>query len=500
MINVLWLNPLALFALAVVAAPIVIHILVQRHAERFPFPTLRFLQPTRLAAIRRHVLADAALLAVRAAILAAAVAALAGPLVVTSARRQAWERRTVRALVVDDRLGNTATPGGSAQSLALRDLPPAFETRRFTATSLPDGARRAASWLETAPPARRELVIVSPFAIGSITAADVAAIPAGIGVRFERSGALPPSRTVPAGRLLTSGRPARGVDSAGAPDRREGLSVVLREATLDGDQTIVRDTPVPGERTSWPIDLVAAPAARPSIDAGIAAVLSQRVWAPAADRQARLVMVADGADKASESAIAEALPVRLPWMANAIAQLAHDADLTSAAGRVAAGLPDPRFVSEPWQVVATSADGRPLVVAAASPDRLLIICAASASDLVAPLLMRSIADVSAAVPDLRSAEVLPIPDRLLREWARPRAVAPAPTVTLLNHGDDDRRWLWLATLCLLAAELWLRRAGGAAASSSETPAPPALPAPSGPPALPAPPAPPALSVEATRVA
>jgi hypothetical protein len=494
MINVLWLNPLALVALAVVAVPILIHILVQRHAERFPFPTLRFLQPTRLAAIRRHVLEDAGLLAVRAAILAAAVAALAGPLIVTSARRQAWERRTVRALVLDDRLGNAGAPGGSAESLALRDLPPAFQTRRFTATSLPDGARRAVSWLETAPPARRELVLVSPFAIGSITAADVAAIPAGIGVRFERRGALPPSRTVPAGRLLTSGTPARGVDSAGAPDLREGLNVVLREATLDGDQTSVRDLLIPGERTSWPIDFVAAPAARASIDAGIAAVLSQRVWSPSADRQARLVLVAGGADKTGESAVAEALPVRQPWMANAIAQLADDTDLTSAAGRVSAGLPDPRFLSEPWQVVATAADGRPLVVAAASPNRLLIICAASAADLVAPLLMRSIANVSAAVPDLRSAEVLPIADRLLREWARPASAPPAPTVTLLNHGDDDRRWLWLAAVCLLAAELWVRRARRAAASSGETPSPPALPA------APAPPGPPAPPVEAARVA
>ena len=102
MFNVIWQSPLVLFALAAVAAPILIHILVQRRAERVPFPTLRFLQPTRLAAIRRHVLDDAALLAVRAAILAAAVAALAGPLVITSARRQTWERRIVRAVVVDD--------------------------------------------------------------------------------------------------------------------------------------------------------------------------------------------------------------------------------------------------------------------------------------------------------------------------------------------------------------------------------------------------------------
>ena len=61
----LWLNPSALFALAAVAAPILIHILIQRRAERFPFPTLRFLQPTRLAAIRRHLLEDLPLLAVR---------------------------------------------------------------------------------------------------------------------------------------------------------------------------------------------------------------------------------------------------------------------------------------------------------------------------------------------------------------------------------------------------------------------------------------------------
>ena len=63
--SMFWLNPSALFALAAIAAPILIHILVQRRAERFPFPTLRFLQPTRLAAIRRHLLEDLPLLAIR---------------------------------------------------------------------------------------------------------------------------------------------------------------------------------------------------------------------------------------------------------------------------------------------------------------------------------------------------------------------------------------------------------------------------------------------------
>ena len=97
----MWRHPLALLALVSVVAPILIHILVQRRAERFAFPTLRFIAPTRLAAIRRHLLEDAALLAVRIAILIVAIVALAGPLIVTAARRRAWNQQVVRAVVTD---------------------------------------------------------------------------------------------------------------------------------------------------------------------------------------------------------------------------------------------------------------------------------------------------------------------------------------------------------------------------------------------------------------
>src|SRR5262245_66372414 len=82
------------------AGPIVIHILVQRKAERLAFPSLRFLQQGRLASIRRHLLEDVPLLAIRAAIVAAAVAALAGPLIVSRTQRQAWNARVARAIVV----------------------------------------------------------------------------------------------------------------------------------------------------------------------------------------------------------------------------------------------------------------------------------------------------------------------------------------------------------------------------------------------------------------
>ena len=194
MFQILWQSPAALFALAAIAAPVLIHILVHRRAETFAFPTLRFLQPTRLAAIRRHVLEDAPLLAVRAAILVTAVVALAGPLVVTPARRHAWDQRVVRAVVRDADAAAAQSGVGSVEETALR--------REFTAASLRDGIHRAIAWLESSPPARRELVVASRFPVGSITAADIATIPAVIGIRLERAGTLPATQTVDAGRVL----------------------------------------------------------------------------------------------------------------------------------------------------------------------------------------------------------------------------------------------------------------------------------------------------------
>ena len=52
----IWLNPTAALALFALAAPIVIHVLVHRNAPRVAFPTLRFIQPARLASIRRRAL------------------------------------------------------------------------------------------------------------------------------------------------------------------------------------------------------------------------------------------------------------------------------------------------------------------------------------------------------------------------------------------------------------------------------------------------------------
>ena len=424
-----WVNPLALFALAATAAPILIHILIQRRAERFPFPTLRFLQPTRLASIRRHVLEDPVLLAVRAAILAAAALALAGPLLLTASRRQAWDRRIVRAIVVDGDSSTAAlAPGGEGEQRAV------MMQRQFDGQPLADSIRRAALWLETSPPARREIVLVSPMPIGSITHADIAAVPGEIGIRFQRSVTLPPARTAAAGHVLTSD------------------GVRAREVTLTGDRTSFRDVDVNAVPV-WPIDVVSGAGDRPAIDSAIAAVRSQRVWSAPSDRRARVVLIP--ASTAVADGASDAVPITVPWMADAVVRIARDGDLHAVSRNVPAGLADPRFASAPWQTLAVAADGRPLAAAAGSSDRLLVASSADATSLASPVLLRSIANAIAPVPDLQAAEVMPIADEVLRQWSRPPAPVVSPRIDTVEQ--DDRRWLWLAVVGLLALETWMRR-------------------------------------------
>jgi hypothetical protein len=460
---VIWLNPAAWIGLLAIAGPILIHILVQRKAERLAFPSLRFLQQGRLASIRRHVLEDVPLLAIRAAIVAAAVAALAGPLIVTRTQRQSWNARVVRAIVVDD-------VARAAQQ------PPAFLSQTFERRAVADAIPRAVAWLENAPPARRELLIVGPLALGSVTADDLAGVPPEIGVRFEQSGGLPAERSIAGGRVLAlerdpsalrepQGRPedtrgAAGSGSARAPSRAEGFSrapgsesiVVQQQLTLKDVHTSVRETGAAAP-DPFPVDVVCSTDARPIVDTAIAAVRSQRVWTPAANRRGRLVLLDSSVDPAT---VADGGPVTQSWIADAIASIARDRDLHAAGAQTAAGLSDPRFSTMPWQPLLLAPDGRPVAVAGASRASLVVVSGAPPSSLVTPLLLRAMVDALGGPPDLRQAEVLPIPESQLRAWSRPPAPVIAPHVDRVER--DDRRGLWILVLALLALETWVRRA------------------------------------------
>jgi hypothetical protein len=447
----IWLTPAAWFGIAALAAPLAIHLLVHRRSDPFPFPSLQFLQPTRLASIRRHRLKDIPLLVVRAAILAVAVAALAGPLIVTASRRASWNNRVARAIVVD----TGGTDGAERTRLARQETASAFRSIIIEAPLAGEGLRRAAAWLEEAPPARREIVCVSPLAVGSVTAADLSAVSKDVGVRFVRSGTLPPTRTVDVAPVLTWADPRTGTHNPGSV--AADLRARPRTATLTGSETRVSDAGAPS-RLTLPLEIVAPDDQRPAIDAAVSAVVAQRTLTPAPNQSARLVL---GAAPDSARAIAEAATVRLPWIGDAIARIAQDEDVVHTASDVRATHPDARLRKEPWQTIAAGADGGPAVVAAQAADRLMVVSAAPAADFLTPVLIRSILNALAAEPDLRAAEIVPIPDAQLRGWER--APADVPAQVRPSNGDDDRRWFWGGVLILIALESWMRRAGAQAA-------------------------------------
>jgi hypothetical protein len=212
---------------------------------------------------------------------------------------------------------------------------PVIDERTFAAASLDDGIRRAVAWLETAPPGRRQILVVSPFPIGSLTAADLGGIPGNIAIDFRKlpmSG--PRTRTVDGGVVFTS----TGV-------RRQRI-------TLDGAGTSVNDT-ADAEDVSWPIEIRALGGVQQTLAAATAAVRFQRVWLPPPGHRARLVVLdqpgaaqgsstvnggsksaAQGFSPASTDAISDAGLIRQPWMAEAVARIAADADLQAAAAAI----------------------------------------------------------------------------------------------------------------------------------------------------------------------
>jgi hypothetical protein len=341
---VIWLNPAAWVGLLAIAGPIVIHILVQRKAERLAFPSLRFLQQGRLASIRRHLLDDVLLLAIRAAIVAAAVAALAGPLIVTRTQRQAWNARVARAIVVQ----------GSDGPRALQ--PSAFLSQTFETPAVADAIPRAVAWLEDAPPARRELLIVGPLALGSVSADDLATIPPGIGVRFEqrRRPAGPSAASLAAVCSRWSATLPCTLWSAKASDQGGKTRIRRRSAAGDAERFSHKraETGAAAASDAFPVERRLLTDARPIVDAAIAAVRSQRVWVPAAKPAWRLVLL----DRRS---------IRQPsWMderssnpgwRDAVASIARDRDLQAAGAQTPAGLSDPRFSAMSVAAVAPGA-------------------------------------------------------------------------------------------------------------------------------------------------
>ena len=176
--SVQWLQPLAWWGLGLLTLPIVIHLLARHRSRRLRFPSLKFVPVAQMAALRRRVLTNWPLLVVRLLIVAVAVAAFASPVVISEARRQSWDQRVARAIVV-------ASPqSDEIRSIAAEEARASFASAEFTAATVPDALREAERWLAAQPPAAREIVVLGDLRQGALAEPDLASVPSYVGLRF----------------------------------------------------------------------------------------------------------------------------------------------------------------------------------------------------------------------------------------------------------------------------------------------------------------------------
>ena len=451
----IWRNPWAFLGLLALAVPLIIHLLGRRNARITRFPTLRFIGASRLMATRWTRLSDIGLMLVRMGIIAAAVIALAGPMLLTEGREADRNRAIVRAIIVDTSASmsrpvasSVVGPGGGSGGIAaetgrdaaLRDaarLASDAATSVVVQTSVPSQAvSGAVAWLGTRQ-GRRELVVISDFQTGALDGADMRSVPPDIGIGVVRI----------------------GVASSTGP-----IEVVSRQGSAEIIARVAPDSG--GADVEWVVRGESADAAGEGVT--ILAGADERVRVDAArDAATRVVAVTPGPRRPiaivlpgyeGRAALArDARPVSEPWMGDVISALGRDPILVPAARDIAVGATG---AESSFVAVARTATGTPAVVAAReSADgsaRLLLFSQAEAGSLAsAALIAAAIRASSVAVP-VAELDPATLSEQAIAAWRRDAATGPESATA---DGDlSDARWFWLLALGLIAVEAWMRRA------------------------------------------
>lgn len=388
-----FIAPAALAALVLALGPLLIHLLQRRQANRTVVPTVRFVPRVSHSALRVRRPDELWLLALRTLALIAAVVALAGPILLTPARRSAWDGQTVRAVVVDT---SASVDAAQAAEPMRAEIDSAYASRRIDASDLADGLRRAARWLLTAPPGRREVVVFSDFQHGALTEAHVATVPEGIGVRFVKAGtgAAQPADTS-RGREIYDGTPHE------------------RQIVLNGWTTALRLTPTAG--------------AEPRL----------RIEGTSPEAAARLERIA------RQAGIATGVTGATTIVRFGSSQAGGSADGSADARRAAARLLlNPSVGDVPFE-------------AAASGDTLVVTTGVDPGSLDAATLVHASLGAWRDPDAHREFEPERIPQATLETWSRQPAPADASS---WRHVDrSDARWFWLLSLLCLLTEGLVRR-------------------------------------------
>jgi hypothetical protein len=424
-----WLNPLAFLGLLALGIPILIHLFGRRVARRVKFPSLRLMGEAVPTAATRTVPSDLLLLIVRGAVVLAAVLALAQPLFLTAGRvREA--NRPVRVILVDtsETMRRRLTSNGTAL----------VDVARERAQALLDSARNgtiievahpgsnmagAASWLEPHTGVR-EVVVVSDFQYGTLHDGQVAAIPAGVGLRLDRlawteRGTAPPV-PVPVDSLSAD---SSGTYASWRMARVDSLAVPVLLGSAD---ELAR------------------------LDAGFAAI--RTVFGRPLRPTVRVAVVFPGYPSRA-GMLAASAPLDSPWHGNLLLSLRRDRAFAEIMRTAVAS----RECTLPGTVVATNDGGAPVVsMNRGRPDQhdVQVFTCVEAASLAATGLLAALATGLDSVPPLTEREPLPLPDDLLQRWQR-EPVLSAPGGR--DETSPDGRWLWLAALALLGVEEWLRR-------------------------------------------
>lgn len=401
-----WLVPAALAGLAAIAGPVMLHLLRRRTARRLVLPSTRFVVGRTNSAVRIGRISDPLLLLVRALILASAAAALAQPLWLTDSRAERWAQRIARAIVVDTSPSARAT--NTSEAIAAERSSSDHVT---TIDSADPGSalERAARWLAVAPPARREIVVVSDFQRGALTHADVSRLPASVGLRFVATSTVSAVRDAALVRTLVPGG-----------------SITARPA-FDAGRTTVRYSSS-GSSTGG-LRVVVDPADSEEVAALMRVVSNAGAAAP--DPSQPIVIRFPGGD---------AVP---------LARSTSDTWSFGAAQRL---LRNPGLDAEALEV--------------ASPaDALVVNVTAEPSSLAAAQAVKAALDARIDPAALRELEPERIPAETLAAWSRDPV--PPDADAWRQTDESDGRWFWGVALLLLGVETILRRPSASEVRTAE---------------------------------
>ena len=416
-----WLHPIALFGLLAVAAPIVVHLLRRQRAERLLFPSLRFVVDASTSSIRFRRPSDVGLLVLRVAIVGLAAVALAQPFAITACRGHAENERIARGIVVDPGVRDSRQAIEAVAAASKR----ASDAVRFSASTLRDGLLDAVDALSALPPSRQEIVVISDFRHGELTAVDVGNVPTRIGLRFVN--VVTPADSVEFG----------GDTSVGAP----GVSARIQE---------IRATPRGTEvRLKATVDRIDGLRLETSSDGaeGLLRTVA-RAGAPAPHPEEPIVL----AFHANPGAGGKASTTFAPWMVRMVLRMRRDPLLTDAARAHVREAPSADL---PGLVVARDADDRPVVSAVRRGSELQLVLAAAPDEYVSAAALQSALVARRGEPRWHEREVVQIPSSTLAAWTR----APATVDGRALHppAPGDARVVWAFVLGLLVVETLVRK-------------------------------------------